>query len=216
MPRLLCLLYLQSPPNAQRCLRISNPYLPKDLRLLYILNSFSSQLRRAQDSPKAVSSRKVSKDTVLEVLVLTAAEDNVYDSLSPLSTATARARYIQDVLIKEEVVKSNLLSLQLHQQHALLLIKPLIELQHLLSRRQCVPIYRAAFLFYLLCADLLSYYLSLTLPSKRRPKQVQLGRQICQLLASAILPLSSGLLSSLISSLVSRYTYVGRDLLDSH
>jgi hypothetical protein len=40
MPRLLCPLYLQSPPNARRRLRISNPHLPKDLRLLYILNSF--------------------------------------------------------------------------------------------------------------------------------------------------------------------------------
>jgi hypothetical protein len=40
MPRLSRPLYLQSPPNARRRLRISDPHLPKDLRLLHILDGF--------------------------------------------------------------------------------------------------------------------------------------------------------------------------------
>lgn len=59
-------------------------------------------------------SRKVGEDALLEVLVLAAAEDDVGDGLSPLSTAAARASNVQNVLIKEKVVKSNLLSLQLY------------------------------------------------------------------------------------------------------
>ena len=56
-------------------------------------------------------SRKVSKDTVLEVLILTTVEENVDNSLSPLSTAVAGACNGGNVLVKEEVIKSNLLSL---------------------------------------------------------------------------------------------------------
>jgi hypothetical protein len=41
-----------------------------------------------------VSSRKVSEDVVPEVLVLTAAEDNVGNGLSPLSTAATGAGYV--------------------------------------------------------------------------------------------------------------------------
>jgi hypothetical protein len=41
-----------------------------------------------------VLSRKVSKDVVLEVLILTAVEDNVGNSLSPLSIAVTRASYV--------------------------------------------------------------------------------------------------------------------------
>jgi hypothetical protein len=61
-----------------------------------------------------VLSRKVGEDVVPEVLVLAAAEDDVGNGLSPLSTAATGAGYVWDVLIKEEVVKSNLLSLQLY------------------------------------------------------------------------------------------------------
>ena len=40
LPRLSRPLYLQSPPNARRRLRISDPRMPKDLRLLHILDGF--------------------------------------------------------------------------------------------------------------------------------------------------------------------------------
>ena len=46
--------------------------------------------------------------------MLTAAEEDVSDSLSPLSTAAAGASDVWNVLIKEEVVKTDLLSPQLH------------------------------------------------------------------------------------------------------
>jgi hypothetical protein len=58
-----------------------------------------------------VLSRKVSEDAVLEVLILTAAEENVDNSLLPLSAAVAGAYNSRNVLVKEEVIKSNLLSL---------------------------------------------------------------------------------------------------------
>jgi hypothetical protein len=75
-----------------------------------------------------VSSRKVGKDAVPEVLVLAAAEEDVGDSLLPLSAAAAGACNSKNVSIEEEVVKTNLLSLQLYQQRAFLLAKPLVEL----------------------------------------------------------------------------------------
>ena len=59
-------------------------------------------------------SRKVSEDAVLEVLVLATAEEDVGNSLLPLSIAAAGAYNSRNVLVKEEVIKSNLLSLQLH------------------------------------------------------------------------------------------------------
>ena len=46
-----------------------------------------------------MSSRKVGEDAVPEVLVLAAAEDDVANGLSPLSTAAAGAGYVRDVLI---------------------------------------------------------------------------------------------------------------------
>ena len=61
-----------------------------------------------------MSSRQVSEDAVLEVLVLAAVEKDVGDSLSPLSTAAAGASNVWNVSIKEEVVETDLLSSQLH------------------------------------------------------------------------------------------------------
>jgi hypothetical protein len=86
-----------------------------------------------------VSSGKVSEGALPEVLVLVAAEDDVGNGLSPLSTAAAGAIDARNVSIEEKVVESNLLGPQLHQQRALPLAEPLVELQHLLSRRWCVP-----------------------------------------------------------------------------
>ena len=59
-------------------------------------------------------SGKVGEDAVPEVLVLAAAEDDVGNGLSPLSTAAAGAGYVRDVSIKEKVVESDLLGPQLH------------------------------------------------------------------------------------------------------
>ena len=72
--------------------------------------------------------------------------------------------------IKDEVVESDFLSLQLHWQRALLLARPFVELQHLLSRRWCVPIRRAAFLVFSPCADPRSICLSLAPSFERRPR----------------------------------------------
>jgi hypothetical protein len=80
-----------------------------------------------------VSSRKVGEDALPEVLVLAAAEDDVGNSLSPLSTAAAGASDVRNVSIEEKVVGSNPLGPQLHQQRALPLAEPLVELQHILS-----------------------------------------------------------------------------------
>lgn len=80
-----------------------------------------------------MSSGKVGEDALSEVLVLTAAEDDVGNGLSPLSTAAAGAGYVRNVSIEEKVVESDLLSPQLHQQRALLLAESLVELQHILS-----------------------------------------------------------------------------------
>jgi hypothetical protein len=82
-----------------------------------------------------VSSGKVGEDALPKVLVLAAAEDDVGNGLSPLSTATAGASDVWNVLTKEKVVESDLLSPQLYQQRALPLAEPLVELQHLLSGR---------------------------------------------------------------------------------
>jgi hypothetical protein len=119
-----------------------------------------------------VSSGKVGEDAVPEVLVLAAAEDDVCNGLSPLSTAASGTGYVWNVSIEEKVVESDLLSPQLYQQRALPLAEPLVELQHLLSGRWCVPIRRAAFLLFPLCTDPLSYHLILAPPSERRPEWV--------------------------------------------
>ena len=81
-----------------------------------------------------MASRQVGEDAVPEVLVLAAAEEDVSNGLSPLSTAAAGASSIQNVSLEEEVVKTDYLSLQLHQQRALPSAKPLVELQHFISR----------------------------------------------------------------------------------
>ena len=104
--------------------------------------------------------------------MLAAAEEDVGDGLSPLSTAAAGASDVGNVSIEEEVVEADFLSPQLHQQRALPLAEPLVELQHLLGGRWCVPVCRAAFLFYPPCADPLSCRLSLAPPPKRRPEWV--------------------------------------------
>ena len=119
-----------------------------------------------------MSSGKVGEDALPEVLVLAAAEDDVGNGLSPLSTAAAGASDVRNVSTKEKVVESNLLGPQLHQQRALLLAEPLVELQHLLGGRWCVPIRSAAFLFFPLCADPRSICMRLALSSKRHPKWV--------------------------------------------
>ena len=119
-----------------------------------------------------MSSGKVGEDALPEVLVLAAAEEDVGDGLSPLSTAAAGACNGGNVSVEEEVVESNLLSPQLHQQRALPLAEPLMELQHLLGGRWCVPIRRAAFLLFPPCADPLSCRLILAPPSERRPEWV--------------------------------------------
>ena len=80
-----------------------------------------------------MSSGKVGEDALSEVLVLAAAEDNVGNGLSPLSTAAAGTSYVRNVSIEEKVVESDLLSPQLYQQRALPLAEPLVELQHILS-----------------------------------------------------------------------------------
>ena len=91
-----------------------------------------------------MSSGKVGEDAVPEVLVLAAAEENVDDGLSPLSAASAGTCDGGNVSVKEKVIESNLLGPQLHQQRALTFAEPLVELQHLLSRRWRVSVCRAA------------------------------------------------------------------------
>ena len=101
-----------------------------------------------------------------------AAEEDVGDSLSPLSTATAGASDVQNVSIEEEVVETDLLSPQLHQQRALPLAEPFVELQHLLSGHWRVPVCRAAFLFFSPRANPGSLCLRLAPPSKRCSERV--------------------------------------------
>ena len=55
-----------------------------------------------------MSSGKVGEDALPEVLVLAAAEDDVGDGLSPLSTAAAGASDVWNVSIEEDVVESDL------------------------------------------------------------------------------------------------------------
>jgi hypothetical protein len=62
-----------------------------------------------------VLSRKVSKDAVLEVLVLAAAEKDIVDGLSPLPALAARSGDLWHSLGEKEVVQSDLLVAQLHQ-----------------------------------------------------------------------------------------------------
>jgi hypothetical protein len=59
----------------------------------------------------------------------------VRDSLSSRSTVTAGAGNVWHSSGEEEVVEADLLSPQLHQQRALPLAEPLIELQRLLGGR---------------------------------------------------------------------------------
>ena len=59
-------------------------------------------------------SKKVSKDIVLEVFVLTIVEENIDNSLLPFSIAIVGAYNSRNILVKKEVIKSNLLSLQLY------------------------------------------------------------------------------------------------------
>ena len=94
------------------------------------------------------------------------------NGLSPLSTAACGTGYVCNVSVEENVVESDLLSPQLYQQRALPLAEPLVELQHLLGGRWCVPIRSAAFLFFPLCADPRSICMRLALSSKRHPKWV--------------------------------------------
>jgi hypothetical protein len=96
----------------------------------------------------------------------------VGDGLPPLSTAAAGAGNGGNVSVEEKVAKANLFGPQLHQQRALPLAEPLVELQHLLSGRWCMPIRSAAFLFFPLCADLRSICLHLAPPSERCPEWV--------------------------------------------
>jgi hypothetical protein len=119
-----------------------------------------------------VSSGKVGEDALSEVLILAAAEDDVGNGLSPLSTAAAGAGYVRNVSIEEKVVESDLLGLQLHQQRALPIAEPLVELKHLLGGRWCVPIRSAAFLFFPPCADPRSICLHFAPSSERRPEWV--------------------------------------------
>ena len=119
-----------------------------------------------------MSSGKVGEDAVPEVLVLAAAEEDVGDSLSPLSTAATGARDGGNVSVEEEVVEANLFSPQLHQQRALPLAKPLMKLQHFLGRRRRVPVCRAAFLVFPPRACPLSLRLSLAPSSERCPERV--------------------------------------------
>lgn len=104
--------------------------------------------------------------------MLAAAEEDVGDSLSPLSTAAAGASDVRNMAIEEEVVKADFLSPQLHQQRALPLAQPLVELQHLLGGRRCVPVCRATFLVFPPCADPGSLCLRLAPPSKCRSEWV--------------------------------------------
>jgi hypothetical protein len=60
----------------------------------------------------------------------------VSDGLSPLPAAAARASDVRNVSVEQEVVEPDLLSLQLHQQRALPLAEPLVELQHFLCGRR--------------------------------------------------------------------------------
>jgi hypothetical protein len=119
-----------------------------------------------------VSSGKVGEDALPEILVLAATEDNVGNGLSPLSTAAAGASYVRNVSTEAKVVESDLLGPQLHQQRALPLAEPLVELQHLLGGRWCVPIRSAAFLFFPPCTDPGSICLHLAPPSERCPEWV--------------------------------------------
>jgi hypothetical protein len=59
----------------------------------------------------------------------------VGDSLPPLSAATSRAGNSWDSSVEDEIVESNLLSSQLHQQRTFPLAEPLVELQHHFSGR---------------------------------------------------------------------------------
>ena len=104
--------------------------------------------------------------------MLAAVEEDVSDSLTSLSAAAAGTRDSWDVLIEEKVVKSDLLGPQLYQQRALSLAEPLMELQHLLGGRWCVPVCCSAFLVFSPCAYPLSCRLSLAPFSKRCPEWV--------------------------------------------
>ena len=102
--------------------------------------------------------------------MLAAAEEDVGDGLSPLSTAAAGASDVRNVSIEEEVVETDLLGPQLHQQRALSLAEPLVELQHLLGGHWCVPVCCAAFLVFSLCANPRALCLCFAPSSKRCPK----------------------------------------------
>ena len=94
------------------------------------------------------------------------------DGLPPLSAAATRACDGRNVSVEEEVVEANLLGPQLHQQRALPLAEPLVELQHFLGRRRRVPVCRAAFLVFHPRACPLSLCLSLAPSSERCPEWV--------------------------------------------
>lgn len=66
-----------------------------------------------------MSSREGAEDPVPEVLVRSAAEEDVSDGLPSLSTLAAGAGDVWHSSAEEEVVQSNLLGSQLHQQRAL-------------------------------------------------------------------------------------------------
>ena len=90
------------------------------------------------------------------------------NGLSPLSAAAAGACDGGNVSVEEEVIESNLLGSQLHQQRALTFAEPLVELQHLLSGRWRVSVCRATFLVFSPCTDPLSLCLDLAPSAERR------------------------------------------------
>jgi hypothetical protein len=71
-------------------------------------------LWRAQNCPKAVSSKDIAEDVVSEALVLAAAKKDVGDGLPPLPTAAVGTSDGRKASVEEETIESDVLGPQLH------------------------------------------------------------------------------------------------------
>ena len=67
------------------------PILPNDLRLFYVLDSFSGQLWPAQDGPEIVPSGEIAEDAVPDLLVYHKTKEYVCNSLLSFPTWTGWA-----------------------------------------------------------------------------------------------------------------------------
>jgi hypothetical protein len=161
-------------------------------------------------------SREVAEDAVPEISALAAVEEDVRNSLLSRPVVAVGASNIWHSSGEEEVVEPDLLSLQLHQQRALLFSEPLVEPEYLFGGRRCVSVGCAALC---VCAPLhspcpLRLYLA---PSFHcRLYGVQVGRRVCRYVSATVFPPSGGLLGRLVDGLVSGYAHVGWYPSDGH